>query len=102
MPLALNLSQSVDAEVKNDARSQAQLVAAGASGRLSDPDQLERLVKSSADSLGGRVIVVDARGRLLADSSGEAARGDRYGSRPEIQQRAPGPTRPRASATATC
>jgi two-component system, OmpR family, sensor kinase len=41
-------------------------------------------VKSSADSLGGRVIVVDSRGRLLADSSGEAGRGDRYGSRPEI------------------
>ena len=86
VPLALNLSQSVDAEVKNDARAQAQLVAAGASGRLSDRRQLERLVKSSADSLGGRVIVVDARGRILADSSGEAAPGDRYGSRPEIQR----------------
>ena len=102
VPLALNLSQSVDAEVKNDARAQAQLVAAGASGRLSDRRQLERLVKSSADSLGGRVIVVDARGRILADSSGEAAPGDRYGSRPEIQQSAPVANRPRASATATC
>ena len=85
VPLALNLSKSVDAEVKNDARAQAQLVAAGASGRLDQPAQLKRLVNSSADSLGGRVIVVDERGRILADSSGEAARGDRYGSRPEIR-----------------
>ena len=37
VPLALNLSRSVDTEVKNDARSQAQLVAAGTSGRLSNP-----------------------------------------------------------------
>ena len=59
VPLALNLSKSVDAEVKNDARSQAQLVAAGASGQLNEPDQLQRLVESSARSLGGRVIVVD-------------------------------------------
>ena len=44
VPLALNLSRSVDTEVKNDARSQAQLVAAGTSGRLGNPDQLERLV----------------------------------------------------------
>jgi HAMP domain-containing protein len=84
VPLALNLSRSVDTEVKNDARSQAQLVAAGTSGRLGNPDQLERLVERSSESLGGRVIVVDSRGRLLADSSGQASRGDDYGTRPEI------------------
>jgi two-component system, OmpR family, sensor kinase len=85
VPLALNLSKRVDAEIKSEAQSQAQLLAAGASGRMSDPGQLERIVRSSADSLGGRVIVVDARGRVLADSSGEDSRGDRYGSRPEIR-----------------
>ena len=101
VPLALNLSQSVDAEVKNDARAQAQLVAAGTSGRLSDRRQLERLVKSSADSLGGRVIVVDARGRILPDSS-------RRGRAWRSLRLAPGDPRPRrpnpsrASATATC
>jgi signal transduction histidine kinase len=86
VPLALNLSKSVDAEVKNDARSQAQLLAAGASGRLNQPDQLKRLVNRSAESLGGRVLVVDDRGRVLADSPGEASRGDRYGTRPEIRR----------------
>jgi signal transduction histidine kinase len=85
VPLALNLSKSVDEEVKNDARSQAQLVAAGASGRLSDPGQLQRLVESSARSLGGRVIVVERDGRVAADSAGTGSRGDRYGSRPEIR-----------------
>ena len=85
IPLALNLSKSVDAEVKNDARSQAQLVAAGASGQLNDPVQLQRLVESSARSLGGRVIVVDDRGRVLADSAGEGSRGERYGNRPEVR-----------------
>ena len=37
VPLALNLSKRVDAEIKSEARSQAQLVAAGASGRLDEP-----------------------------------------------------------------
>ena len=85
VPLALNLSKSVDAEVKNDARSQAQLLAAGASGQLDDPAQLQRLVESSARSLGGRVIVVDRAGRVAADSAGTNTWGDRYGSRPEIR-----------------
>jgi signal transduction histidine kinase len=85
VPLALNLSKSVDAEVKNDARSQAQLVAAGASGHMDDLGQLQRLVERSAQSLGGRVLVVDRAGRVAADSAGRSSRGDRYGSRPEIR-----------------
>jgi signal transduction histidine kinase len=32
------------------------------------------------------VLVVDDRGRVLADSSGEASQGDRYGTRPEIRR----------------
>ena len=85
MPLALNLSKSVDAEVKNDARSQAQLVAAGASGHLDDPVQLQRLVERSAQSLGGRVLVVDRAGRVAADSAAGARGGTDYRSRPEIR-----------------
>jgi signal transduction histidine kinase len=85
VPLALNLSKRVDAEIKSEAESQAQLLAAGASGRLNDEGQLERLVESSARSLGGRVIVVDRGGRVLADSAGDASRSTSYASRPEIQ-----------------
>jgi len=43
VPLALNLSKRVDAEVKSEAQGQAQLLAAGASGRLGDRDQLQAL-----------------------------------------------------------
>ena len=85
VPLALNLSKRVDAEIKSEAQSQAQLLAAGASGRLADENQLDRLVQTSARTLGGRVLVVDRRGRVLADSDGDAARGQNYGTRSEIR-----------------
>jgi two-component system, OmpR family, sensor kinase len=85
LPLALNLSRRVDAEIKSEAQGQAQLVAAGASGRLDDRAQLDSLVQRSARDLGGRVIVVDAQGGLVADSAApgrpDAAS---YASRPEI------------------
>jgi signal transduction histidine kinase len=85
VPLALNLSKRVDAEIKSKAQSQAQLVAAGASGRLGDRAQLKRLAVSSEKSLGGRVLVVDDRGRVLADSFSDVTRGDNYGTREEIR-----------------
>jgi signal transduction histidine kinase len=85
LPLALNLSRRVDAEIKSEAQGQAQLLAAGASGRLGDREQLDSLVQRSARDLGGRVIVVDARGGLLADSEGlDEREGASYASRPEI------------------
>ena len=101
VPLALNLSKRVDAEIRSEAESQAQLVAAGASGRLEDERQLKELVDSSAESLSGRVIVVDQDGDPLADSA--AARRPRRLLRlaardPERPRRH---ARPRASATAT-
>jgi two-component system, OmpR family, sensor kinase len=85
VPLALNLSRRVDAEIKSEAQSQAQLLAAGASGRLDDRAQLSALVRRSARDLGARVIVVDAQGDLVADSAaaGRGA-GPSYASRPEI------------------
>jgi two-component system, OmpR family, sensor kinase len=84
VPLVLNLSQRVDAEVKAEASAQAQLVATTATDELDQPGALERLVQRSARSLGGRVIVVDERGRLLADSVGPGLVGSSYASRPEI------------------
>ncbi len=85
VPLALNLSRRVDAEIKSEAQGQAQLLAAGASGRLGERDQLDSLVERSARDLGGRVIVVDDEGILLADSSAEGPdQGASYASRPEI------------------
>ena len=85
VPLALNLSKRVDAEIKSEARGQAQLVATGASGQMNEPLALKRLVEESEQTLGGRVLVVDARGRVLADSAGPGTRGQRYGTREEIR-----------------
>jgi two-component system, OmpR family, sensor kinase len=86
VPLAVSLRDRVDAEVRGQARSQADVVAASAS-ELLDPRQrpaLRHLVRISADSVRGRVIVVNGRGRLLADSAGAPA-GRSYADRPEVQ-----------------
>jgi signal transduction histidine kinase len=83
VPLVVNVSRRVDAEVKGQAAAQAQLVAASAAGRMGDEDDLRRIVEEAADDVSGRVIIVDTRGRLVADSAGlEAAS---YADRPEIR-----------------
>jgi len=85
VPLAVSLRDRVDSEVRSQARSQAEVVAASAA-ELLDPTRhagLVRLVQTSAKSVRGRVIVVNRRGRLLADSSGTPA-GRSYASRPEV------------------
>ena len=86
VPLAVSLRDRVDAEVKSQARSQADVVAASAS-ELLDPGQrpaLRNLVQVSAGTVRGRVIVVKRRGRLLADSAGAPA-GRSYADRPEVR-----------------
>jgi signal transduction histidine kinase len=82
VPLVLNVSRRVDAEVKGQATAQAQLVAASVSGRMGDAGELRNLARKAADDLGGRVIVVDESGQLVADSAGLSGF---YGDRPEIR-----------------
>jgi two-component system, OmpR family, sensor kinase len=86
VPLAVSLRDRVDSEVRGQARSQADVVAASSSELLSPARRpaLQRLVHVSAASVRGRVIVVDGRGRLIADSAG-AGSGRSYASRPEIR-----------------
>jgi signal transduction histidine kinase len=84
VPLALNLSRRVDAEVKSEAQGQAALLASTVAGRLEDRRDLRRVVARAAVDLRGRVIVVNARGRLLADSAGSGLGPASYASRPEI------------------
>jgi two-component system, OmpR family, sensor kinase len=86
VPLGVSLRERVDSEVRGQARSQADVVAASAAELLKPPQSagLNRLVRVSADSVRGRVIVVDQRGRLLADSAGTAA-GRSYADRPEVR-----------------
>src|SRR5215211_2935996 len=92
VPLASNVARRVDSEIKADAFAQAQLIATTANDDLDRPPVLQRLVEGSAPQLGGRVIVVDAKGRLLADSAGPGLQGTSYASRPEIQSSLDGET----------
>ena len=85
VPLALNLARRVDAEVKNDAASQAFVVAAGASGSMGRPANLQRLAQKAGSDLGARVIVVNRQGALTADSAGPELLNTSYASRPEIR-----------------
>ena len=53
-------------------------------GRWGAPKELERLSGAAARDLGGGVIVVDRRGRLVADSAGEGLVRASYAGRPEV------------------
>jgi signal transduction histidine kinase len=91
VPLALNLARRIKAEVKNDAASQAFIVAAGASGRMDRPAQLQTLARQAGADLGARVIVVNASGVIRADS-GRTGLGRSYAGRPEILEALSGRT----------
>ncbi len=84
MPLALNLRDRVDAEVRSQARSQAEVAAATSAGQLGRPAELRRIVTTVARGARGRVVIVDRDGRLVADSASEDALGADYSTRPEI------------------
>jgi signal transduction histidine kinase len=88
VPSALNLRSRVEAEVRSQARAQADVVAATLSDSLGHRSAQARqrrvVVRRAAASLRGRVLLVDRRGVVLADSAGPARVGDVYASRPEI------------------
>jgi signal transduction histidine kinase len=86
VPLALNLRDRVGSEVRADARTQADVLAAGA-GRLivdRDRDALGELAERVGEAARARVVIVDAAGRIQADTSGPAAIGVDFSSRPEL------------------
>lgn len=85
LPLALNLRARVNAEVRTQARGQADLIAATAADLLGAGARRElvTLSRTGAMSVRGRVLVVNRRGIVLVDSAG-AALGSSYLSRPEI------------------
>ena len=85
VPLALSLSRRVHAEVRSQARNQSDVLAATATDLVGSSDRagLQALVQRVARSVRGRVIVVDSRARVLADSA-NAARLHTLFDRPEI------------------
>jgi signal transduction histidine kinase len=86
VPLAISLRDRVDAEVHSQALSQADVVAATSADLLSPPNlsALGAVARSSAVTVRGRVLVVDSRGLVLADSAGPATLHSSYRTRPEI------------------
>jgi two-component system, OmpR family, sensor kinase len=86
VPLILSLRDRVDAEVRSQARGQADLIAATVSGSLEPGPTLDEVVSRAGTEVRGRVIAVGAGGRLLADSAGEDRLGLFYGDRPEIER----------------
>jgi signal transduction histidine kinase len=82
VPLVISMRDRVDAEIRSQARSQAEFLAATVD--LQRPGQLPEVTRVAGDRLRGRVIIVGRNGRLLADSAGGARVGADYGSRPEI------------------
>ncbi len=76
----------MDSEVRSQAKGQAEVVAVTASGLLSrrDEEELQSLVRRAGTSVRGRVLIVNSRGRVLADSTGLERVGAMYGNRPEI------------------
>jgi signal transduction histidine kinase len=92
VPLALTVRERIESDVESHAAGQAQLIAASSAGALEDERALSRIVASAAEDLGGRVIVVDDRGRLIADSAGEGLDDEPYGDRPEIRAALAGET----------
>jgi signal transduction histidine kinase len=86
VPLAANLSERVGNEVRTQSRSQADVLAAGVPTLLDAEDRprLATLARSVGRAARARVVVVDRRGRVLADSAGAQSLGGAYGARPEI------------------
>ena len=86
VPLALSLRDRVNAEVHSQALSQADVVAASSADLINPARtaELNALVRSGGASVRGRVLIVDARGRVLADSAGPGTLGSSYANRPEL------------------
>lgn len=89
VPLAINLRGRAVAELKTQVLVSVQTMAASIGRENMTPGPaLDRLVLAYSAQVGGRVIVMDQNGIVLADSDGPAAIGDNYndGLRPEIAQ----------------
>ncbi len=79
VPLVRSVRDRVSAEVRTQALGQAEVVAATAAGRT----DLAALVRTSAEAVRGRVVIVDPHGRVTADSA-PGTLGAGYADRPEI------------------
>jgi hypothetical protein len=79
IPLTVNLQRRATTEVENQALIQAQGVASQIGpDNIDERAELAILVDEAAAQLGGRVVVVDADGTLVADSAGPGSLDEDY------------------------
>jgi signal transduction histidine kinase len=87
IPLALSVERRARSDFEARLGGQAQVIAASLSEALVSPNARRTLAPAVRDygrELGGRVIVTDESGILVADSTRLAAPPDPYASRPEV------------------
>ena len=86
VPLGANLRDRVGDEVRATARTQAAVLAAGVPRLIEtrDRERLGELARTVGEASRARVVVVDRRGRVLADTAGPEAIGVDFSSRPEL------------------
>lgn len=94
VPLGLNVARRINSEVKAQARSQAEVVASGANDLIEPPNLLKlgEIARTAAKTIKGRVLIVNTKGIVLADSGGAGRLGADYSSRPEIRSALAGST----------
>jgi signal transduction histidine kinase len=89
IPLALNVERRARSDFEARLGGQAQVIAASLSDALARADArrvLSPIVTEYGRELGGRVIVTDQNGVLVADSTRPQAPREPYASRPEVAQ----------------
>lgn len=86
VPLAFSLHQRLEAEVKQQARDSANVVALLARDAIKQGDAsgLQSIVEASEKGVRGRIVVVDSEGNVVADSVKHGDVGNSIASRPEI------------------
>jgi two-component system, OmpR family, sensor kinase len=87
IPLALNVERRARSDFEARIGGQAQVIAASLSDTVTSPDArvaLSPVVAEYGRELGGRVIVTDSDGLLIADSTRAQAPRESYSSRPEV------------------
>jgi len=70
VPLSINVSDRVNAEVEADSAAQAQVAAANVSDQLGNPARVQQLASEAAQNLDGLVFVIDGNGTQIASSEG--------------------------------
>ena len=95
IPLALSIERRADSDFQADVLGRTALLAARISddvaavnqgGATASTTALTQAVDDNAEAVGERIVVTNARGRVLADSSGAAASGSSFATteRPEF------------------